>query len=215
MPIGRLVNRKLANKNLRGDPTVGKMRVISDYDDDVVKETKDDVAQIKKSLSASSRYGKLNQVNKNNLASEQEAGGRALTRTGSRAAAVGVSGVAAYEGASALNEAGRKKRDEEAKKSESKSEAPSKASEKKSEDAPAKKDMTFKEAFAAARKAGDDTFSWNGKKYTTEMKGEDKPKPSVREGKNENIDDETREKAQKFNKGGMVKGKTFTGIRRC
>jgi hypothetical protein len=30
-------------------------------------------------------------------------------------------------------------------------------------------DMTFKEAFAAARKEGDKTFEWRGKKYTTEM----------------------------------------------
>lgn len=31
--------------------------------------------------------------------------------------------------------------------------------------------MSFKEAFRAARKAGDDTFTWQGKKYTTEMAG--------------------------------------------
>jgi hypothetical protein len=30
---------------------------------------------------------------------------------------------------------------------------------------------SFKEAFAAARKAGDKTFMFNGKKYTTELKG--------------------------------------------
>ena len=30
---------------------------------------------------------------------------------------------------------------------------------------------SFKEAFAAARKAGDKTFTFNGKKYTTELKG--------------------------------------------
>lgn len=34
--------------------------------------------------------------------------------------------------------------------------------------APAKK-QSFKEAFAAARGAGDKTFEWNGKKFTTEM----------------------------------------------
>jgi hypothetical protein len=28
---------------------------------------------------------------------------------------------------------------------------------------------TFKQAFAEARKAGDSTFTWNGKKYTTEL----------------------------------------------
>ena len=37
-------------------------------------------------------------------------------------------------------------------------------------------DMTFKEAFAAARKEGDKTFEWRGKKYTTEM-APSKPKP--------------------------------------
>ncbi len=39
---------------------------------------------------------------------------------------------------------------------------------------PAKK-MTFKEAFAAARKAGDKTFQFEGKKFTTEVAGEKKP----------------------------------------
>ena len=31
------------------------------------------------------------------------------------------------------------------------------------------KKQSFKEAFAAARKAGGKTFEWNGKKYTTEL----------------------------------------------
>ena len=40
--------------------------------------------------------------------------------------------------------------------------------------------MSFSEAFRAARKAGDSTFTWRGKKYTTEMAGEKKPaKPST------------------------------------
>jgi hypothetical protein len=39
----------------------------------------------------------------------------------------------------------------------------------------------FKQAFAAARKAGKGTFSWNGKKYTTELKKESKTvKPKAR-----------------------------------
>jgi len=33
---------------------------------------------------------------------------------------------------------------------------------------------TFKEAFREARAAGDKTFMWNGKKYTTELKEETK-----------------------------------------
>jgi hypothetical protein len=36
-------------------------------------------------------------------------------------------------------------------------------------------DKTFKQAFAEARKAGQGTFDWNGKKYNTEMAGEKKP----------------------------------------
>lgn len=39
-----------------------------------------------------------------------------------------------------------------------------------------KSDMTFKQAFAAARKAGKGTFTWNGKKYTTELA---KPAPKA------------------------------------
>lgn len=85
--------------------------------------------------------------------------------------------------------------DEEAKKdiaSGFKAEAPeeSKAEEK------SMSPSSFKEAFAEARKAGDKTFEYNGKKYTTEMAGAKKPatkreapseaestpaKPSVRE----------------------------------
>ena len=43
----------------------------------------------------------------------------------------------------------------------------------------APKKETFKEAFAAARKAGDKTFEWNGKKFTTEMAGEKKATPKA------------------------------------
>jgi hypothetical protein len=38
------------------------------------------------------------------------------------------------------------------------------------------KGTTFKEAFADARKEGQKTFEWNGKKYGTKLKGEDEPK---------------------------------------
>jgi hypothetical protein len=99
-----------------------------------------------------------------------------------------------------------------------------------------KKPSTFGAAFKEARSAGKDTFTFEGKKYTTEMASEkkaapkaDKPtaaKPTgVREGRNENIDDDTRKRARAFveaktgpravaseddatkrmNKGGMVK----------
>jgi hypothetical protein len=39
------------------------------------------------------------------------------------------------------------------------------------------KKMSFKQAFAAARKAGDKTFEFQGKKYTTQLKSEPKSEP--------------------------------------
>ena len=36
--------------------------------------------------------------------------------------------------------------------------------------------LSFKSAFAAARSAGDKTFTWNGKSFNTRVKGEDAPK---------------------------------------
>jgi hypothetical protein len=94
-----------------------------------------------------------------------------------------------------------------------------------------KKPSTFGAAFKEARSAGKDTFTFEGKKYTTEMASEKKAAPKadkptgVREGRNENIDDDTRKRARAFvesksgpravaseddatkrmNKGGMVK----------
>lgn len=44
--------------------------------------------------------------------------------------------------------------------------------------APARK-QSFKEAFAEARRGGEKTFEWNGKKYTTEMAGTPKPAAKV------------------------------------
>ena len=41
------------------------------------------------------------------------------------------------------------------------------------------KEMSFKEAFASARKSGDKTFEWQGKKYTTELASE-KPKATAK-----------------------------------
>ena len=40
-------------------------------------------------------------------------------------------------------------------------------------------DMTFGNAFAMARKSGDKTFEWRGKKYTTELASE-KPKATAK-----------------------------------
>lgn len=59
--------------------------------------------------------------------------------------------------------------------------------EKKSTPAPAKK-QSFKEAFAAARKAGKGEFTWNGKPYSTAMKGEGK-KPTKTAPKTESQSD--------------------------
>lgn len=44
----------------------------------------------------------------------------------------------------------------------------------KSETAAAPKKISFSSAFAAARRAGDKTFEWEGKKYGTALKGENK-----------------------------------------
>jgi hypothetical protein len=40
---------------------------------------------------------------------------------------------------------------------------------------PIPKKQSFKEAFAEARKGGDKTFEWEGKKYTTKLASENKP----------------------------------------
>lgn len=71
----------------------------------------------------------------------------------------------------------------------------------------------FGSAFAAARKAGEKEFTFNGKRYHTKTKEEMMPAAKkatgVREGKNENIDDDVRKRAldsvKNLNKGGMVK----------
>ena len=60
--------------------------------------------------------------------------------------------------------------------------------------APAAKSTLFKEAFAEARKAGDKTFEWNGKKYTTEMASDKKAKPFP---KVTDTDDETARMARR------------------
>ena len=65
--------------------------------------------------------------------------------------------------------------------------------------------QSFKQAFAAARKAGDAKFTWNGKSYTTELAGEkkgsassSKPNPSrPRAQANESTGEEPTPKARK------------------
>jgi len=56
--------------------------------------------------------------------------------------------------------------------------APAKVSEEKETTKPASSSSSgksFSQAFKEARAAGKETFSWNGKKYTTEMAGAKKP----------------------------------------
>ena len=61
------------------------------------------------------------------------------------------------------------------------------------EDKPAaaepKKPQSFKEAFASHRSAGSKTFEWNGKKYTTALKGDSAPKAAVAATKTAPADD--------------------------
>ena len=53
-----------------------------------------------------------------------------------------------------------------------------KAQERETKEAAEPKKMSFKDAFAAARKGGDKTFMFNGKKYTTELASEKKATPA-------------------------------------
>lgn len=107
-------------------------------------------------------------------------------------------------------------------------ESPSAAA-KESKASETKKPSTFGAAFKEARSAGKDTFTFNGKKYTTELASDKKATPKVqagpraiaaeddatmrlskgvREGRNPNIDDDTRKRAMasvlRLAKGGMV-----------
>jgi hypothetical protein len=79
------------------------------------------------------------------------------------------------------------------------------------------KPTSFGAAFKEARAAGKDVFTYKGEKYTTKLASETKEtskassseKPTgVREGRNENIDEDTRKRAMasvaELNKGGMV-----------
>lgn len=75
------------------------------------------------------------------------------------------------------------------------------ATPKKEEDKPKK--QSFNSAFAAARKAGKESFNWNGKTYTTELDSEvSKPMPTGDIGKREMF--EEGETAPAFKKGGKV-----------
>ncbi len=93
--LARLLTRGVGGTTRRGAANKGKNRLAGDLDDDVVKETKSDVAQMKKALNA--RVAEAEDIKKGadlRRKSVQEAGGRALLRTGSRAGAVAGAGLA-------------------------------------------------------------------------------------------------------------------------
>jgi hypothetical protein len=216
MVLSRLLGRGVGAASRRGAANKGKNRLAGDLDDDVVKETKSDVAQIKKALNA--RADEAEDTKRGaalRRQSVQEAGGRALLRTGSRAGAVAGAGMAGYGAGSAMmgdDEEEAPKRVSVASRSMDEDKpAPRKEEAKKEE-----KKETFKEAFAAARKDGDKTFMWQGKRYTTEL-----AKPSsakAMEGQHENISDDTRERARKsveMAKGGTVKKYAKGGMVNC
>ena len=183
----------------------GKNRLTPDLKEDVVKSQRSDVAAMRRALNVDDEPTVRGAARQ----SVQEAGGRAAIRTGGRVAAGGAALAAGYEGGRmARGEAektrGRMMEDEED--TTPKRVAVASRTMDDEDEAPAPKKTTFKEAFAAARKGGDKTFTWEGKRYTTELASEG-PKASVREGRNKNIDDETRKKAEEMYKGGAVKKK--------
>jgi hypothetical protein len=226
MALSKLFGRGVGAATRRGAPTAGKNRLMADLSDDVVSETKSDLAQMRKALSARAAEAEDDKPGAAlRRISVQEAGGRAALRTGSRAGAVGAAGAGGVALGTAAseraNETRRRMMEDEEDKTPKRVAVASRTMDddemdtikkrldeekSKRED---KKEMSFKEAFAAARKDDKATFTWQGKRYTTELAKEG-PKPSVREGKNENIDDETRGRAE-MNKGGVVKKKYSMG----
>ena len=220
MALSKLFGRGVGAATRRGAPTKGKNRLMADLDDDVVKETKSDIAQMRKALSARAAEAEDDKPGAAlRRMSVQEAGGRAALRTGSRAGAVGAAGAGGVALGTAAseraNETRRRMMEDEEDKTPKRVAVASRTMDddemdtikKRLDDEKSKreekKEMSFKEAFAAARKDDKATFTWQGKRYTTELAKEG-PKPSVREGRNENIDDDTRKRAE-MNKGGAVK----------
>lgn len=219
MALSKLFGRGVGAATRRGAANKGKNRLMADLDDDVVSETKSDIAQIRKALSARAAEAEDDKPGAAlRRMSVQEAGGRAALRTGSRAGAVGAAGAGGVALGTAAseraNETRRRMSDEEDKTpkrvavasrtmDDDEMDTIKKRLDEEKSKREDKKEMSFKEAFAAARKDDKATFTWQGKRYTTELAKEG-PKPSVREGKNENIDDDTRKRAE-MNKGGAVK----------
>lgn len=161
-------------------------KMVPSLKSDVIGSMKDDVGRIKRGLSASSDLAK----NAPAATKVKEAAGRAISRTAVRGAAVGAAGVAGK----AVGDAARERQGEVDKKNAA-TVALSKVKtvETKKETAKASEDK--KEAAKPA-----------AKKAAPAKKMEER---GVREGKNENIDDDVRKRAlasvANFNKGGMVK----------
>jgi hypothetical protein len=65
-------------------------------------------------------------------------------------------------------------------------------------------DKTFKQAFAEARKSGQEQFTWNGKKYTTEMAKSKKSEEMEMTTPDSDLM-EAHDEATRFKKGGCVK----------
>jgi hypothetical protein len=204
MALSKLVGKGLG-RTFGSASNKGKNRLTPDMTEDVVSAQRSDLASMRRALNVDDEPNVRGAARQ----SVQEAGGRAAIRTGGRAAAGGAALAAGYEGGRmARGEAERTRgrmSDDEEDKTPKRVAVASRSMDDDEESKPAEKKTTFKEAFAAARKDEKKTFTWEGKRYTTEMASS--PKPSVREGKNENIDDDTRKKAVELAKGGAVKKK--------
>lgn len=154
---------------------------------DVVKSQKADLEKIKTGLEAGASQG----GNARTRIAQQAAGARAVSRTAGRAAAVGVTGATAYSATKSEQDNRRLEAETKGKsladlRPVAKAEA--KKEEKKADDK--KPEAKKKERVIASKKAS-------------------MPERGVREGKNENIDDDVRQRAldsvKNLNKGGYVK----------
>jgi hypothetical protein len=206
MALSKLVGKGLG-RTFGSATNKGKNRLTPDLKEDVVGSQRSDLAAMRRALNVDDEPTVRGAARQ----SVQEAGGRAAIRTGGRVAAGGAALAAGYEGGRmARGEAertrGRMRSEEDEEDTTPKRVAVASRTMDDEDEAPAPKKTTFKEAFAAARKGGDKTFTWEGKRYTTELASEG-PKASMREGRNKNIDDETRKKAEEMYKGGAVKKK--------
>jgi hypothetical protein len=156
--------------------------------EDVIASQSADNERIRRGLNADAARA-------NNRRTQQEAGGRAITRTGGRAGLAALAGEAGY----ALG----RKIDEETgvgKKLIDKTVGPS------IDRAVASKDRVTLSPEAKARiEAGELEEKVSVKPMKRAMKNES-PEGKMRPGRNEEIDDETRESAGGYKKGGKIKG---------